>query len=68
LSVNCAGIAPEKPVVGRDGPTQFADFLPAITVKLVETFHVLAGTASSSRPEAAGWSNVHLLGLAAIEG
>jgi hypothetical protein len=66
--VNCAGIAPEKPVVGRDGPTQFANFLPAITVKLIETFHILAGTASSSRPKSAGWLNIDLLVLDGTEG
>ena len=41
ILVNCAGIAPARRVVGRDGPMPLADFDKVIQVNLVGTFNVL---------------------------
>lgn len=38
--INCAGIAPAKRVVGRDGPMPLDDFKRVIDVNLVGTFNV----------------------------
>ena len=46
LVVNCAGIAPAKRVVGRDGPMPLADFEQVISVNLVGTFNVTRVTAA----------------------
>lgn len=40
LCINCAGIAPGKRVVGRDGPMPLEDFKRAIDVNLIGTFNV----------------------------
>lgn len=40
LVVNCAGIAPAKRVVGRDGPMPLDDFKRVIDVNLTGTFNV----------------------------
>ncbi|MCM8735362.1 SDR family NAD(P)-dependent oxidoreductase [Azospirillum sp. A1-3] len=45
ICVNCAGIAPGKRIVGRNGPMPSADFQRAVMVNLVGTFHVLAHAA-----------------------
>lgn len=39
--VNCAGIAPPKRIVGRDGPMALADFEKVIAVNLVGTFNMM---------------------------
>lgn len=39
--VNCAGIAPAKRVVGRDGPMPLENFKQVINVNLVGTFNVI---------------------------
>ena len=41
ILVNCAGIAPAKRVVGRDGPMPLADFDKVIQVNLVGTFNLI---------------------------
>ena len=41
ILVNCAGIAPARRVVGRDGPMLLADFEKVIQVNLVGTFNLL---------------------------
>jgi NAD(P)-dependent dehydrogenase (short-subunit alcohol dehydrogenase family) len=39
--VNCAGIAPAKRIVGRDGPMPLADFEKVISVNLIGSFNLL---------------------------
>lgn len=39
--VNCAGIAPAKRIVGRDGPMDLADFKKVIDVNLVGSFNLI---------------------------
>ena len=41
LLVNCAGIAPAKRIVGRDGPMALADFETVIRVNLIGSFNML---------------------------
>lgn len=41
LLVNCAGIAPAKRIVGRDGPMNLADFETVIRVNLIGSFNML---------------------------
>lgn len=52
ILVNCAGIAPAKRIVGRDGPMDLADFEAVIRVNLIGTFNLMRLTAAemSSRP------------------
>ncbi len=46
VAVNCAGIAPAKRMVGRDGPMALADFDKVIQINLVGTFNVSRMAAS----------------------
>jgi len=39
--VNCAGIAPGKRIVGREGPMPLADFTRVIQVNLIGTFNMM---------------------------
>jgi NAD(P)-dependent dehydrogenase (short-subunit alcohol dehydrogenase family) len=39
--VNCAGIAPGKRIVGREGPMPLADFVKVIQVNLIGTFNMM---------------------------
>jgi len=39
--VNCAGIAPAKRIVGRDGPMKLEDFEAVIRVNLIGTFNLM---------------------------
>lgn len=39
--INCAGIAPGKRIVGRDGPMPLADFEKAIQVNLIGSFNTM---------------------------
>lgn len=41
ILVNCAGIAPAKRIVGRDGPMPLAEFEAVIRVNLVGTFNLM---------------------------
>ena len=41
ILVNCAGIAPAKRIVGRDGPMPLDDFRRVIEVNLIGTFNML---------------------------
>lgn len=41
VAVNCAGIAPAKRAVGRDGPMALNDFINVIQVNLVGTFNII---------------------------
>lgn len=41
ILVNCAGIAPAKRIIGRDGPMNLADFESVIQINLIGTFNVM---------------------------
>jgi NAD(P)-dependent dehydrogenase (short-subunit alcohol dehydrogenase family) len=41
ILINCAGIAPARRVVGRDGPMPLEDFVRAINVNLIGTFNAI---------------------------
>jgi len=41
VCINCAGIAPAKKMVGKDGPMPLADFKKVIDVNLTGTFNVM---------------------------
>ena len=41
ILVNCAGIAPARRIVGRDGPMQLEDFETVIKVNLIGTFNLM---------------------------
>ncbi|HYD98809.1 MAG TPA: SDR family NAD(P)-dependent oxidoreductase [Alphaproteobacteria bacterium] len=41
IAVNCAGIAPGKRIVGKDGPMPLDDFRTAIEVNLIGSFNIL---------------------------
>lgn len=41
ICINCAGIAPAKRIVGRDGPMPLEDFTRVIDVNLVGTFNIM---------------------------
>jgi NAD(P)-dependent dehydrogenase (short-subunit alcohol dehydrogenase family) len=41
ILVNCAGIAPAKRIVGRDGPMKLEDFEAVIKVNLIGTFNLM---------------------------
>jgi NAD(P)-dependent dehydrogenase (short-subunit alcohol dehydrogenase family) len=41
ILVNCAGIAPAKRMVGKDGPMPLADFKRAIEINLIGTFNLM---------------------------
>lgn len=45
--INCAGIAPGKRMVGRDGPMPLADFEKAIKVNLIGSFNVMRVVAAA---------------------
>jgi len=41
VGINCAGIAPAKRIVGRQGPMPLADFEAVIRINLIGTFNVM---------------------------
>ncbi len=41
ICINCAGVAPAKRIVGRDGPMPLEDFTRVIDVNLVGTFNIM---------------------------
>ena len=47
ILVNCAGIAPPKRIVGRDGPMPLAEFEKVIHVNLIGTFNMMRLAASA---------------------
>jgi NAD(P)-dependent dehydrogenase (short-subunit alcohol dehydrogenase family) len=49
ICINCAGIAPAKRIVGRDGPMPLADFVHAINVNLIGTFNIMRLAAADMR-------------------
>lgn len=71
--INCAGIAPPKRIVGRDGPMPLAAFEAVIRVNLLGTFNLLrlaaAGMAAlEPDPEGARGVIVNTASVAAFEG
>lgn len=49
LCINCAGIAPAKRIVGREGPMPLEDFKRAIDVNLTGTFNIMRLAAADMR-------------------
>lgn len=70
--VNCAGIAPAKRTVGRDGPMALSDFTKVIEVNLIGTFNTirLGAALMMSLPEVNGERGViiNTASIAAYEG
>ena len=52
ILINCAGIAPAKRIVGRDGPMPLEDFKRVIDINLVGTFNAMRVMAAALRNEA----------------
>jgi len=56
--VNCAGIAPGKRIVGREGPMPLGDFVKVIQVNLIGTFNMMRlAAADMSKLDALGSSS-----------
>ena len=74
ILVNCAGIAPARRIVGRDGPMPLEDFEAVIRVNLVGTFNLVrlaaAGMQNLEPDEASGERGVIVktASVAAFEG
>lgn len=73
VAVSCAGIAPAKRIVGRDGPMKLADFEQVIRVNLTGTFNVMrlaAADMATRAPNADGERGVivNTASIAAFEG
>jgi NAD(P)-dependent dehydrogenase (short-subunit alcohol dehydrogenase family) len=73
LVVNCAGIAPARRIVGRDGPLSLEAFRRVIDVNLVGSFNVLrlaAEAMAKNEPDAEGCRGTIILtaSIAAWEG
>lgn len=47
ICINCAGIAPAKRMVGKNGPMPLADFKKVIDINLIGTFNVMRVVAAS---------------------
>ena len=47
ICINCAGIAPAKRMVGKEGPMPLADFQKVISVNLIGTFNVMRVVAAA---------------------
>ncbi len=72
ILINCAGIAPGKRIVGREGPMPLADFTRVIQVNLIGTFNMMRlAAAEMSVLEALGEERgviVSTASVAAFEG
>jgi NAD(P)-dependent dehydrogenase (short-subunit alcohol dehydrogenase family) len=73
ILVNCAGIAPAKRIVGRDGPMQLAEFELVVRVNLIGTFNLLrlaAADMAGREPDAGGERGVivNTASVAAFDG
>jgi NAD(P)-dependent dehydrogenase (short-subunit alcohol dehydrogenase family) len=73
ILVNCAGIAPAKRIVGRDGPMQLAEFELVIRVNLIGTFNLMrlaAADMAALEPDAGGERGVivNTASVAAFDG
>ena len=47
ICINCAGIAPAKRMIGKEGPMPLADFKKVIEVNLIGTFNVMRVVAAA---------------------
>jgi NAD(P)-dependent dehydrogenase (short-subunit alcohol dehydrogenase family) len=73
IAVNCAGIAPAKRIVGRDGPMPLDDFRKVIEVNLIGSFNIMrlaADQMTGREPNADGERGVIIstASVAAFEG
>ena len=73
ILVSCAGIAPGKRIVGRDGPMPLAEFERVIQVNLIGTFNLLrlaAAEMAKLEPDAQGERGVivNTASIAAFDG
>ena len=73
ILVNCAGVAPAKRIVGRDGPMPLDDFRRVVEVNLIGTFNVMrlaAAEMAGRKPNADGERGVivNTASIAAFEG
>jgi NAD(P)-dependent dehydrogenase (short-subunit alcohol dehydrogenase family) len=74
VCVNCAGIAPAKRIVGKEGPMPLANFKQVIEINLIGTFNVMriAAHAMSSLDMASGSAErgviINTASIAAFEG
>jgi NAD(P)-dependent dehydrogenase (short-subunit alcohol dehydrogenase family) len=73
ILVNCAGIAPGKRMVGRDGPMPLAEFERVIQVNLIGTFNLMrlvAAAMAQLEPDAGGERGVivNTASVAAFDG
>ncbi|MGQ3671452.1 3-hydroxyacyl-CoA dehydrogenase [Xanthobacter sp. TB0136] len=71
--VNCAGVAPGEPVVGRQGPHRLDSFMRAVSINLFGTFNMLRLAANEivkEQPEAEGERGViiNTASIAAYDG
>jgi NAD(P)-dependent dehydrogenase (short-subunit alcohol dehydrogenase family) len=71
--VNCAGVAPAKKVLGKEGPHSFDDFARVIQINLIGTFNMLrlaAEVISKAEPNADGERGViiNTASVAAFDG
>ncbi len=73
IAINCAGIAPAKRIVGRDGPMPLAEFEQVVRVNLIGSFNVmrLAAAEMATRPPNADGERgvvINTASIAAFEG
>lgn len=68
ILVNCAGIAPAKRILGRDGPMPLADFEAVVRVNLIGTFNLmrLAAAEMSALPPLADSERGVIISTASI--
>lgn len=74
IVVNCAGIAPGRRLVGRDGPMPTEEFIKAININLMGTFNVMRQAATlmtalswADKPQSCGVI-INTASVAAFEG
>jgi NAD(P)-dependent dehydrogenase (short-subunit alcohol dehydrogenase family) len=68
ILINCAGIAPPRRIVGRDGPMPLSEFETVVRVNLIGTFNLLrlaAADMSSLEPDEGGERGV-IVGTASV--
>lgn len=69
VCVNCAGIAPAKRIVGREGPMPLDDFRQVIEINLIGTFNVMRlAAAAMSTLASPGGVIINTASIAAFEG
>lgn len=73
ILVNCAGIAPAKRIIGRDGPMRLEDFEAVIKVNLIGTFNLMRLAAAEMASRASNEDGergiiVNTASIAAYEG